>query len=310
MRFAAILLLALVVNACGTAAPPRLTPAPSPAIIGDLNCTAVSEVVSVVCLQDETGEIIFQTGQSTTLRLTDFTLTFDSTVWLNPERSVVAALDGSALVAINGTSRTITEGQQLALESDSEPQRYETDAIAVRLLNLLPRTVIASETPARTPTASLLEDGLLPTSTPGGCLPREDWQETYTVRSGDTLLRIADRHNVTLDELTEANCINARALILPGDALRVPINAQPGVPSVTGHFYADRASLPPGECTMIYWEILQARRITLDGEIVEATGEMEVCPGQTTDYTLRVTFNNNVQAVYTLTVPVVLELQP
>ena len=45
---------------------------------------------------------------------------------------------------------------------------------------------------------------------------------TYTVREGDWLCRIADRHGVTLAALLAANNLTATSLIQPGQRLTIP----------------------------------------------------------------------------------------
>ncbi|MDA1061381.1 MAG: LysM peptidoglycan-binding domain-containing protein, partial [Chloroflexi bacterium] len=44
----------------------------------------------------------------------------------------------------------------------------------------------------------------------------------YVVQAGDMLLRIAAEHAVDLDELLQANALDARSLIQPGQVLRIP----------------------------------------------------------------------------------------
>lgn len=46
---------------------------------------------------------------------------------------------------------------------------------------------------------------------------------TYTVRRGDTLGRIAERHGISLGRLLQANGLSSRSVIHPGDRLTVPL---------------------------------------------------------------------------------------
>ena len=46
---------------------------------------------------------------------------------------------------------------------------------------------------------------------------------TYTVRRGDTLGRIAERHGISLRSLLQANGLSSRSIIHPGDRLAVPL---------------------------------------------------------------------------------------
>jgi LysM repeat protein len=54
---------------------------------------------------------------------------------------------------------------------------------------------------------------------------------TYTVRPGDWLSRIADRHNVSLAALLAANNLTATSLIMPGQQLTVPAGAASPAPA-------------------------------------------------------------------------------
>jgi LysM repeat protein len=46
--------------------------------------------------------------------------------------------------------------------------------------------------------------------------------ETYIVRSGDTLGKIADRAGVSLGQLMSVNGLNNRSIIYPGQRLAIP----------------------------------------------------------------------------------------
>ena len=56
---------------------------------------------------------------------------------------------------------------------------------------------------------------------PGGGSSRSS--ATYTVRRGDTLGRIAERHGISLRSLLQANGLSTRSVIHPGDRLTVPL---------------------------------------------------------------------------------------
>ena len=55
----------------------------------------------------------------------------------------------------------------------------------------------------------------------GPCVVRTDWF-TYTVQSGDTLFRIAQRVGSNVNELALANCLSNTNLVYVGQVLRVP----------------------------------------------------------------------------------------
>ncbi|MBN1563612.1 MAG: LysM peptidoglycan-binding domain-containing protein [Anaerolineae bacterium] len=96
-------------------------------------------------------------------------------------------------------------------------------------------TQIPSQTPTPTTDISVSIPGLngaetpTPTTTPG-CAPREDWKLTYTVQFEDTLSGIASLYGTWVDELVEGNCITDKNMIVVGQVLRVPGDAQPVVP--------------------------------------------------------------------------------
>lgn len=53
-------------------------------------------------------------------------------------------------------------------------------------------------------------------------------------------------------------------------------------------FTADRTHLQPGECAMLEWSVEGGFGVELDGQPVEKSGQMEVCPEETTPYRLGV----------------------
>ncbi len=74
---------------------------------------------------------------------------------------------------------------------------------------------------------------------PGVVLAAPTATVEYTVKNGDTLIGIAGKLGVTLDELLGANGLTADSRILPGQKLIVPANspqAQPAAPAVAGSY--------------------------------------------------------------------------
>ncbi len=61
------------------------------------------------------------------------------------------------------------------------------------------------------------------------------------------------------------------------------------LPSVVGvvQFFADSTNITNGECTFLRWATVFVDRAYLDGEAVELTHSRQVCPTETTTYTLR-----------------------
>ncbi|MDD2181593.1 MAG: SafA/ExsA family spore coat assembly protein [Bacilli bacterium] len=94
--------------------------------------------------------------------------------------------------------------------------------------------------------------------------------ETYTVLSGDTMWRIAKKHEIGLNELLTANPqITNSALILPGQIINIPGNN------------ASTYTVSPGD-TM--WNIAKKHEIGLS-DLTEANPQIEnpsfILPGQT-----------------------------
>jgi hypothetical protein len=53
-------------------------------------------------------------------------------------------------------------------------------------------------------------------------------------------------------------------------------------------FTADRTSIVAGECTILRWHVPDEDSVVLDGQPINPSGQMEVCPTETTTYQLRV----------------------
>ncbi|MGD8331695.1 MAG: LysM peptidoglycan-binding domain-containing protein, partial [Acidobacteriota bacterium] len=110
---------------------------------------------------------------------------------------------GNAGAAVNTVQRyTVTRGDSPYLIA----QRYDVDLDALLTANGLTRR--SSIYPG---------DRLLIPS--GGAMPSVT---SYTVRRGDTLGTIAERHGVSLRSLLQANNMSSRSVIYPGDTLRIP----------------------------------------------------------------------------------------
>lgn len=51
-------------------------------------------------------------------------------------------------------------------------------------------------------------------------------------------------------------------------------------------FWADQPQIQQGDCTDLNWNVQHADSISLDGKAVSASGSQQVCPSQSTTYTL------------------------
>lgn len=133
------------------------------------------------------------------------------------------------------------------------------------------------------------ETALVTTSAEGGRLGTAtvEWNPTepgtYTIRAQG----IDNQGNpgseatsvVTVGELPQASPTPSQGpeATAPGPSAEVQIN-----------FTADRTNLSFGECAMLMWTTEGGEAALLNGEAVAPSGEMEVCPPETTQYTLAV----------------------
>lgn len=60
-------------------------------------------------------------------------------------------------------------------------------------------------------------------------------------------------------------------------------------------FAVERATLRAGECTTLRWEVTEGFGVTLDGQPVDMTGQMEVCPTEARTYNLRVDMGTHIE---------------
>ena len=77
---------------------------------------------------------------------------------------------------------------------------------------------------------------------------------------------------------------------------------QPNATSI--RFWADRESLPKGQCTWLRWDVQNVREVYLDGQGVVGQGQREVCPTATKTYELRVVLQGGGTERRTLTLTV------
>lgn len=90
---------------------------------------------------------------------------------------------------------------------------------------------------------------------------------------------------------TQGNCgCECTSVVTVGDLETA--TPSPKAPQFLGElqisFSADRASLEPGECTTLRWTVVGGVAQELDGQPVDPSGELEVCPDATTLYVLSV----------------------
>jgi hypothetical protein len=254
----------------------------------------------------------------------------------------LATINGTAVVEAAGLSQTVNAGAQTTLPlggssglqvngPPTAPQPFAVNTIQLAPLNLLPVPVqlpapispAAAGTPTLpglpiTPTLPPVTIPLPPTAIPTACVPRSDWAFTYTVEAGDTLFGIAQRFGLSLAELQSGNCIADANIINVGQTLRVPAPLEPTATATTTttpqptitftptvpDYEADRTSLTAGECTLIRWQVENIDSVFFQGQPTTGDNQQEVCPTETTRYTLLVVQPDGNQIPYFLTIEV------
>ena len=154
------------------------------------------------------------------------------------------------------------------------------------------------------------------TIAPTACTPRADWGGSHVIQSGDSLFVIAQTYGLTVLQLQSANCIENADFIQVGQILRIPGSPAPVSPTAEATtagvaetatpllFSADSTVLPAGECTILHWEIENVDAVFFDGTPVSGRGIREVCPEETTRYTLLVLYSDGEQEPFIVVVEV------
>ncbi|MCY3946592.1 MAG: LysM peptidoglycan-binding domain-containing protein [Anaerolineaceae bacterium] len=154
------------------------------------------------------------------------------------------------------------------------------------------------------------------TIAPTACTPRSDWGGSHVIQSGDSLFVIAQTYGLTVLQLQSANCIEDADFIQVGQILRIPGNPAPESPTAEATtagvvetatpllFSADSTVLSAGECTILRWEIENVDAVFFDGTPVSGRGIREVCPEETTRYTLLVLYSDGEQEPFIVVVEV------
>lgn len=75
---------------------------------------------------------------------------------------------------------------------------------------------------------------------------------------------------------------------LPAILWPTPTGTFTSLPPAQVNFWADSLSIVGGNCTILHWEVAYATGVYLNGEFVAQLGDRQVCPPETTSYTLHV----------------------
>lgn len=293
----------------------------------------------VACENTPPSALVIQApqGSQVSMNINGADVIIGSTAWLttvNDNTSMhIATIEGVVIVSAFDEIRVITPGARIGMPMGEDFQvtgppsplrAFDFDSISRSPLELLDEQVTVPDpivpdpllsTPSATP--------ILPTTTPiVGCAPRADWQARYTVQSGDTLSSIAARLRVSLNDLAVGNCIANVSRINVGQILNVPFalptntpvratntpvppTATATVPGMTGpNLRADATTIDYGQCTTIRWDVTNIREVYFEGQGVTGSGSQQVCPPQTSTYTLRVVQMDGSSLSFTITIDV------
>lgn len=161
-------------------------------------------------------DILLPIGKTPTPSPTNIVLTFPTPTPFHPGDELL--LISSIATASNPLS---PDEDPVVFSETPSPTITTTPQTATMAFSPTPTTT-SSSTPTPSATPSLTKTNTyIPTIDPETCDPPEGWAE-YTVRSGDTLGKIADAFDTTVSALQAANCLVDLNFIYVGQMLYVP----------------------------------------------------------------------------------------
>ncbi len=271
--------------------------------IGSSNCTEVPD--SAVLIQSPDGMQVAMNinGADVTLGSTAYV-----TASLETKRMTFAVLEGQGIISANGITQVVNPGMKTGiplggadgLHADgppSEPSPYDITLIGNSPVKLLDRQIVipppgeANQT-TNTPTP---QQQVVATT----CAPRTDWPFRYVIQRGDFLSSIALKLNMRTDDLQFGNCIANPNQLIAGQSIMVPrplATNTPPPPTVTPtsaamsgpNLRADKNPIAYGDCTNIKWDVDNVQSVYFEGQGVGGHDSRQVCPDQTTTYSLLV----------------------
>lgn len=288
--------------------------------IGSTNCEDAPD--SGVLIQSPEGsEVVMNiNGADVTLGSTAFVTTN-----LDTQRMTFAVLEGQGVVSAFGVSQVVVPGMKTGVQlgggpdglqasgPPNEPAPYDAASVAHLPVNLLDRQIVVPPPLNVTPTPVIT---VTPTQT--ACTPRSDWQYRYVVQRGDNLSLIAQKLNVRTADLQAGNCIVNPNQLIAGQTILVPRPVPTNTPSPTPTYTLTPTSIAPigpnlradknpigyRECTFIRWDVDNIKEVYFEGQPVVGHDFREVCPPQTTTYTLLIVLFDGSQQTYPITIQV------
>jgi len=273
--------------------------------IGNTSCSKVPD--SAVLIQAPEGAQV-------AMNINGADVTLGSTAYITAELNKgmeFAIVEGQGIVSANGVTRVVQPGAQVGIPlggpdglqangAPSEPEPFNVDEINLAPFKLLdrqiviPPPIVPGQTVPETATPTPVQQVIATT-----CAPRTDWQYRYVIQRGDFLSTIAIRINVKTEVLQAGNCIANPNQLIAGQSIRVPFpipTNTPPVPTATPtqagmvgpNLRADKNPLDYGECTNVRWDVDNIQAVYFEGQGVSGHDSRQVCPKETTTYSLLV----------------------
>mgnify|MGYP000324003807 CR=1 FL=1 len=319
MRFTALILCVLCLLA-GCAPDPEIVPVTATATPVPLCGIWITSDDNVTCIRfGADGMLVQSSSEQVTLNAYALSIVLSGTVAIVKTVDLrIINLEGDVIVGAGGQNRVLRPGREVTVPIVDDAAQIPSEITQLARipldlpLNDLPRAInvnglvpTVTPIPSETPTAS---------PTPDICFPPQDWTRVYIIEEGDTLERIARRFNLETDDLAIGNCLDDISRITVGQELFLPPDAEATESpesteslttfSIAIGFRADAYAIPAGTCTILRWDVVDAEAIYLDDVSVGTVSMQEICPEETTSYTLFVQFPGDRQEVRELTISV------
>ncbi|MBL8133017.1 MAG: LysM peptidoglycan-binding domain-containing protein [Anaerolineae bacterium] len=303
----------------------------------DMRAVKLRTGIAGTTCDDAPSGVLIQSpsGRQVTMNINGADITLASTVYMTAQENAsmkLSTVDGVAVVSALGETRIVPAGGEIGvrlggvdgLQVDGPPSalrgftQVQLPFVPLGLLedplNLPDALPIGGQMPAGTLTPTV------PVSTlPAGCAPRADWTFRYVIQSGETLSNIASRGGISLNELAAGNCIVNPSLIYAGQVLNVPVPIPTPIPRPTATYTpavtptqnttiigpnlrADTNPIYYGTCTFVRWDVSNIQAVYFEGSPAVGSDARQVCPEQTTTYTLSVVRLDGVTQYFTITI--------
>lgn len=279
--------------------------------------------IKLSCIVYTSNRALFQNigTEQITLQSREVSVVFSGTLMIEYTEAqiIIAVLEERAVVGANGRTRIIQSGSQVTITfnddevnqaSDAEPLQALEDIPLERLVRTIPIPEImatATQAPESAEVTSEMPEATneLVITDESGCVIPRGWNARYIVKRGDILALVAQEQGLTVEQMVEANCLDNPGRLLIGQGLRIPdISPTPIILTTTGGigFRADNVAIRKGECTMLRWDSIHAIAVYIDDNLMDEANLLEICPEETTIYTLHASMSDGTQIEHSLTI--------